>query len=443
MSESLLLQNVRVLLTQDSNRRIIRNVNVLIEDGKISKISQQPLKGEVKIDCSRSLAAPGLINSHTHIAMSLFRGVADDLPLKEWLYDRVWPMEGHLTPGMVRTGAMLGIAESIYSGITCFVDMYFYEDEIAEACVEAGVRGFLAAGYMDYGTPQKRDPDKVLSEAENYLKRWKDRNPLVVPCLGPHAPYSCSPELLEKTASLSERYDVPVHIHLAEDKDLAGQVKQKHGVTATELLRRTGLLDRRLITAHTIWVSDSDMRLLSRNNILVAHVPVTNVKMAQGIARVPEMLSHGVNVGLGTDGAGSNNLLDMFEVMKTAAIIHKQRLGDPTVLPAQKILDMATIIPARALGLPIGSIEEGREADIILVNLDRPWLTPLHNPVSQLVYSMRIGDVDTVLVAGRIVMLHGRIVTFNYEETIKKAERDALKLVEESRVESFLKQQLS
>ncbi len=441
MSESLLLQNVRVLLTQDSNRRILRNVNVLIEDGKISKISHQPLRGDVKIDCSRSMAAPGLINSHTHIAMSLFRGVADDLPLKEWLYGRVWPMEEHLTPEMVRTGAMLGIAESIYSGTTCFIDMYFYEDEIAEACVEAGVRGILAAGYMDYGTPQKRDPDKVLSEAENYIKRWKDKNPLVAPCLGPHASYSCSPELLEKTASLSERYNVPVHIHLAEDKDLSSQVRQKHGVTATELLRRTGLLDRRLIAAHTIWISDSDMRLLSRDNVLVAHIPVTNVKMAQGVARVPEMLSHSVNVGLGTDGAGSNNLLDMFEVMKTAAIIHKQRLGDPTVLPAQKILDMATAIPARALGLQTGSIEEGREADIILINLDRPWLAPLHNPVSQLVYSVRIGDVDTVLVAGRIVMLHGRIVTFDLEETIMKAERDALKLAEDSGVESFLKQQ--
>ncbi len=440
MSESLLLQNIRVLLTQDRTRKIMRNVHVLIENGKISKISRQPLKADIKIDCSRFMAAPGLVNSHTHIAMSLFRGVADDLPLKEWLYERIWPMEEHLTPEMVRTGALLGIAESIHSGATCFVDMYFYEDQIAEACVEAGVRGVLATGYMDYGTPQKRDPFKVLSEAENYVKRWKDRNPLVTPSLGPHAPYSCSPELLEKTAELSARYDIPVHIHLAEDRELADQVKRKSGVTSTELLDRTGLLDRRLITAHTIWISDSDMKLLARRSVLVAHVPVTNVKMAQGIAKVPEMLSQGVNVGLGTDGAGSNNLLDMFEVMKTAAIIHKQRLSDPTALPAQKVLDMATTIPARVLGLPTGSIEEGKDADIILVSLDRPWLTPLHSPVAHLVYSVRIGDVDTVLVAGKIVMLHGRITTFSVEDTIRKTEEDALKLVRDSGVESFLKQ---
>ena len=424
MDEPILLKNVKVIVTQDNRRRVLYDSDILIEDGIIVEVGDvKNGNSGLKLDCKDLIAIPGLLNSHSHVAMTLFRGIADDMKLKEWLFNHIFPLEEKLTPEMVKVGALLGLVEMVKTGTTTFIDMYFYMDMVAEAVLEVGIRSILSVGYTDISGSKRKSVDEAVSEAVSFVSKWKGKTRLIIPSFGPHAPYTCSYDLLERTAELSGRYEVPVHIHLAEDLELAKEVEKRYGLSPTHLMEKCGLLDRDFIGAHGIWLEDEDIRTLSRPNVLIVHVPVSNAKMGQGLAPVSRMVEMRVKVGLGTDGAGSSGVLDMFEVMKTAALLGKNSKLNPTVLPAGSILDMATVNPAKALKLNVGSIEKGKAADIVLLNLKSPWWTPLNNPISQLVYSARGTDVRTVIVDGKPVLLDGRLTNVDEYEIYEKAEK--------------------
>jgi 5-methylthioadenosine/S-adenosylhomocysteine deaminase len=368
---------------------------------------------------------PGLVNAHTHAAMVLFRGVADDLKLMEWLQKYIFPAEKiNVTAEFVRAGTRLAALEMIRSGTTTFVDMYYFEDQVAEVCKEAGLRGVLGSTLIEFPAPDNKTIPDALAYAERFLKRWGS-DPLVVPAVAPHSTYLATPETLKAARALADRYRAPILIHLSESSDEQAQVRERYGRTPTEQLQQLGILRRGVLGAHGIWLTASDRAILKEAGVGIAHCPQSNMKLASGTAPVREMLAESMRLGLGTDGAASNNDLDMFEEMLSAAFLAKHASRDPTVAPAPAVLDMATLGGARALGMEdrIGSLEPGKRADLVVVGLDEPRLHPLYDAVSHLVYVAKGADVRHVVVEGRVIMRDRRVLTLDEKAVVAEADR--------------------
>lgn len=418
------------ILTQNSSRQRFQG-DLYIEGQRIVEISKKPLsfEAEFTIDGRNKLVLPGLINTHTHIPMTLFRGYGDDMLLRNWLAERIWPVEAQLDADSIEIGTQLGLLEMIASGTTSYLDMYFFEDTIARVTEKAGMRGFLGFALIDFDTPEYESKE-LLPQAEQFVKRWKD-NPLISPVIAPHSTYSCNPETLHKSLDIATRYHVPLHTHCSETRDEIYDVEKKYGARPVQHLKQTGVLQQGTILAHCGWITKNEILDLKAAGAMVAHCPVSNMKIATGgFAPLPELLGADVPVGLGTDGAASNNTLDMFETMKFCALVHKNHRWDPTVLPAQSVVDLATRGGALCLGVQhtLGSLEEGKTADLIMVDMKAPHLTPLHDPISQLVYATRGTDVCTTIVNGKPLMLENEFLTIDLEKTLEDAQQKASEL---------------
>ncbi len=413
---------------------IIEKGLIAIGDDRLSYVgraSEAPrIRAEKVIDGRGKVALPGLINCHTHVSMALFRGVGEDQALDQWLGETIWPLEAKLKPRDIYYGALLGCLEMIKGGTTCFADMYFHEEMVAKAVEEAGLRAVLAPGIIEAGNRERGE--NFLKEGIKFAQKFhggaRDR---ISVHLGPHAVYTCSPELLKKVREEASRLGVGIHIHLAESERMVKQIKERYGLTEAELLESIGFLGSDVLAAHCIYLSTREMKLLAKHHVKVAYNPVANMKLALGIPRIGELTDLGVTVGLGTDGPASNNNLDILQNLKIAALLQKVHYMDPTILPVRRALEMATIHGAKALGLErdIGSLEAGKKADVILIDFKKPHLTPLHNPYANIVYSAHGGDVNTVIVDGKILMENREVKTLNEEEVMQKGRRAALNLL--------------
>ena len=418
----LLLKDCDWIVTQDPQRRILRNASVRIADGRIEDIGNlRPIAKDQVIDCKRKVLIPGLINTHTHLSMTLFRGYADDLELRDWLEKKIWPLEKRLTGEMCYHGAQLGSLEMTRTGTTCFVDMYFHMEEVAKAVDEAGLRAVLSAGMIDH--PEKDGIERERQYTLKFLQHLHGmKKPLLTFAVGPHSAYSCGEETLIWARDLAEKEGSLINIHIAETRGEQAQFERDGKGRVVEYLDKIGFLSERVLAAHSVWLTKSEVKTFARKGVRVAHCPVSNMKLASGgAAPIPEMWDAKVPVGLGTDGPASNNGLDMFDTMKMAALIHKNWRWDPTILDAQKVLDMATIDGARCIGLEkqIGSVEAGKSADLVLLDLKDPNLIPIHGKetvVSDLVYSANGYNVDTTIVNGEPLMVNGEFENLDPEQ---------------------------
>lgn len=423
------------IVSMDSNRTILEPGTVAIKDGKIVAAEtigfpRSELKAKETIDATGKLVMPGLINTHTHAAMTIFRGYADDLPLMEWLQNYIWPAEAkYINADTVRLGTQLAAVEMIRSGTTTFNDMYFFEDEVAKAAKEIGIRAVVGEGLLDFPTPNKKTASEGLDYTEMLIKKWRN-DPLITVAVAPHSPYTCSAELLKSAKNLSDKYGVPLHIHVSETEQELNDSRNKHGLTPFEYLDSLGFLGDNVIAAHSVHLTANDIQLIAARKVGVSHNPESNMKLASGVAPIPELLNAGAKIGLGTDGAASNNDLNMFEEMDTTAKLHKVFRKNSSVVDAKSVVEMATIGGARVLGLEkeIGSIEEGKRADVIIIDLDKPHLTPMYNPYSQIVYAVDGADVETVIIEGRIVMRDHKILTADEEKIIQDMQALAAKI---------------
>ncbi len=422
----MLVKNCDWVVTQNKKREVLRDASIFVQDGEIKQVGKN-VKGpaDSEIDGKGKIVLPGLINAHTHLSMVLFRGFADDMQLQDWLQKKIWPLEAKLNGEACYYGALLGSAEMILSGTTSFVDMYFYMEDVAKAVAESGLRGFLSYGIIDLFDSAKaqmeRDKSKKFLDFVENLN-----NPRIRFALGPHAPYTCSAETLLWAKEFAENNNAILHIHVAETRKEQADFQKQHGMRVVEYLDKIGALSRKMLAAHCVWLTKSEVGLLGKSGVAVAHCPVSNMKLASGgVAPLPEMFEAGIAVGLGTDGAASNNTLDIFETMKVCALLHKAYRWDATVLKAQKVLDLATIEGARALGVEreVGSLEVGKKADIILVNAKSPNMNPIYGEetvVADLVYSASSANVDTTIVDGNVLMQNRQIGTIDLPRIIKK-----------------------
>jgi len=413
------------IVTMDGSRRVINNGGVAVEKGRVvdvgsaADIERKYAPREV-INATGKVLIPGLINGHTHVPMTLFRGIADDLDLQEWLTRYIFPAEAkNVTEDFVRVGARLGLAEMIRSGTTTYCDMYYFEDAIADETFKAGMRGVLGETLIDFPVADNKTYEAGLVYVERFVKKWQG-NALIVPAIAPHAPYTVSEEHLKAARAFSDRTGSPIVTHISETKrEVDDSIKNK-GASPIDYLNRIGFLNEKVIAAHVVWPSEEELALLKKLGTGIVHNPQSNMKLASGVAPVPRMLRADMPVGLGTDGAASNNDLNLWEEMDTAAKLHKLISNDPKVVSAEEAFEMATIRGARALHLEkeIGSIEKGKRADLVIVDLDDLNQTPYYNIYSDLVYSAKAGDVRTVIIEGRVIMRDRRLLTLN-EETIK------------------------
>ena len=426
---SLLLKG-GLVVTQDPNRRVVRE-DLFVDGGQIAAIGDTPEDADEVLDCSGSAVLPGLINVHQHVANTLLRGIADDVPLEEMLA-KSFALDAKLTRRDVQIGALLGCLEMIRSGTTSFQDLFYWEDEVARAVRESGMRGFLSWVTLDEAyTTQHGNPVK---NAEAFVLKHRG-DPRIAPSVGVQGIYVASEETLLQAREVAVRLDVRLHAHLSETRKEVYDHLAKTGQRPAEWLDRIGFLDRRLNVAHGVWLTLNEVRILARQGVSVAHCPVSNMKLASGgVAPVPEMMREGVCVGLGTDSALSNNSADLFSEMKTAALLHKSTRWDAREMPAQRVLDMATIEAARALGVAdrIGSLEIGKRADIAVVSLQSPHTPPFDpaNVISHLVYSSRGGDVRTTIVDGQVLMAGGVVRTVDEDAILERAQETARELLE-------------
>ncbi len=415
------------VVTMDKGRRVIENGAVAIKGDKIvavgpTAVVTKNLTAKRTINARGKVIIPGLINTHTHVPMSLFRGISDDLDLNDWLTKYIFPAEAkNVDEKFVRAGTRLGLAEMIRGGTTTYCDMYYFEDAIAEETKKAGVRGVLGETIIKFPVSDNKTPEDALAYTERFIKRWKN-DPLIVPAAAPHAPYTLETATLKAIRAQSDRLNSTVVIHVAETKKERDDILAQYGKTPAAYLDSIGFLSHRTIAAHSVWLRSDEIDIYKKRGVGSAHCPTSNMKLASGVAPIPEMLAKDVAVGLGTDGAASNNDLDMWEEIDLAAKLHKLTSNDPKTLPAETAFEMATIRGARALHLEnlIGSLEIGKRADIAIVDLDSLNQTPYFNIYSALVYSTKATDVRTVIINGRLVMLDRRLLTLN--ETVIKVD---------------------
>jgi len=423
------------VITENSTRQILSPGAVAIQGTDIADVGTPEAiasryNATTTLDARDQVVLPGLINTHTHAAMVMFRGLADDLALMDWLQKYIFPAEAKaVSPEFVRIGTRLANLEMIESGTTTFADMYYFEEEAAKATRDAGLRGVLGQTVIQFPVADAKTPADALARAETYIKTFKGDS-LIVPAVAPHAMYTLDRATLFAAADLGRRYEVPVLIHLAETEDEFKTARTDHQATQTGYLESIGFFGPRTVAAHGVWVTDEDIQILKRRNVGVSHNPESNMKLASGIAPVTKYLAADVALGLGTDGAASNNDLDMFEAMRQAAFLAKVSTRDPTAVPAQTALDMATIGGARALAMDrtTGSLEPGKRADLITVSMSAARQTPMYDAVSHLVYVTRGDDVRTTIVNGKVLMQNRQVRTLNRGDVIAQAKALAQKV---------------
>ena len=417
------------VVTMEENTPVINHGAVVIKGNDIVFVGSQA-EANANYDAKRVIAGknkilmPGLINGHNHSAMVLFRGMADDLKLMTWLTEFVFPMEGQFVDAeLIRVGSRLACWEMIRGGTTTFVDMYFYPDTIAEVVDECGMRAVIAAPSIDFPSPGFKGWDDSFAAAIDFVTRWQDKNERITPAFAPHAPYTVSPEHIAEVAAQARRLNAPVSMHIAEAPTEITDIAKRYNTTPVKHVAKQGLLQTQLIAAHMVHPTTEEIALLAKHKIGAIHNPTSNLKLAAGISPVPEMLAAGVAVGLGTDGAASNNDLDMWEEIQLAALIHKNNKGDPTIMPSFTALQLATSSGARSIGQGelIGTLTVGKRADMIQIDIDSPKLTPLYNVISQLVYAVDSDDVVTSIVSGRILMENATVLTLDAQQVREDA----------------------
>jgi 5-methylthioadenosine/S-adenosylhomocysteine deaminase len=410
------------VLTMEPDCKPIKNGAVAIADGRIAAVGpaeellEMSPSGEV-LNAGNSLILPGLVNTHSHLGMTLLRGIADDLPLMQWLEQHIWPVEKeHMTRETVHLGTELAAAEQLLAGVTTTTDMYFFGDEVSTVLAEAGMRGVVAESLIGFPTPRCATTEEMLEKQRELLEAYTD-HPLITPSVAAHAPYSVSAADLVAEAELAEEYEVPMQIHLSETSWEVEKLLEEKGLSPVAYLANLGVLSERTVAAHCVHVSPEDIGLLAEFEAGVSHNPVSNLKLASGISPVPELISGGVKIGLGTDGTASNNTLDLLRDMQLAALLHKGVSRNPTVLPARTMLELVTRRGAEVLGLEkkIGTLVEGLEADLICIAIDGPHTAPMYDPLSHLVFAARASDVRHVVVRGQVVVRNRELQTLDRE----------------------------
>jgi 5-methylthioadenosine/S-adenosylhomocysteine deaminase len=424
----------RVLL-MDEKDTILPAGAVAIDGEKITAVGpreeiREHFIGRAEIDARDSLIMPGLVNGHTHAAMTCFRGIADDMELMEWLNRYIFPAEArNVDPDLVYWGSRLACAEMIRSGTTTFCDMYIFEEETARAAKEAGMRCLIGEVLFDFPSPNFKTPAEGLAYTRSLLERWAGDS-LIRIVIEPHALYTCSPALLKSSKALADEFQAPYATHLLENRSEAVQLREKFGKSALTFLEEIGWLTDRFLAFHCVCMEEEDIRRFADHGCSVIHNPESNMKLASGVAPVSAMRKQGIPMGLGTDGCASNNDLDLFREMDTAAKLAKVTALDPTILPARDVLRMATCEGARVLGLgqETGSLLPGKKADIAIIGLNKPHLTPLYNEYSHLVYAVNGSDVDTVLINGQVVMKNRKLLTIDEDEAMRRVREIAVRV---------------
>ncbi len=416
-----------IVLTVNPEFDIIYNGIICIKDGIIVRVEQHnpceklPEAAEM-IDAGGGIVMPGLINTHTHLPMSLFRGLADDLPLQTWLNDHIFPAEAsHINEESVHWGTLLSCAEMLLSGTTTCCDGYFLEDKVAKAVQTTGMRAVLGQGIVDFPAPGVPDPAENVDHARSFVDQWHGFSDRITPSVFCHSPYTCSEDTLKRAKAAASEKGILFQIHTAETRGEREQFETEHGISPVGWLDRLGILDANTLLAHAVWVDQKDMALIVKRGAKVSHNPESNMKLASGVAPVPEMLRTGITVGLGTDGCASNNNLDLFQEMDTTAKLHKVIRSDPTVMDATTVIRMATIEGAKAIGLEkkIGSIEIGKKADIIILDMQQPHLKPMYHPESHVVYAASGADVRDVIVGGDAVVKERKLCLMDIDEILE------------------------
>ena len=416
------------VVTVNADFDILQNGWVGIKDGIIEivgiKSPDDPLpNAKASINARQGLIAPGLVNTHTHLPMTLFRGLADDLPLSVWLHDYIFPSEEkYITPDSVKLGTIVACAEMIRSGTTTCCDGYFFEDAVASSVYSSGLRAVLGQGVIDFPAPGVPDPADNIKTAVAFADKWRSVSPLITPSIFCHSPYTCSLETLKKSKDAASSKGLLFQIHVAETQAERDQIRSKHQLTPIQYLNHIGVLDEDTLLVHTIWADDTDIEIIAKRDAKVSHNPSSNMKLASGIAPVVDLLNAGITIGIGTDGCASNNNLDLFQEMDLMAKLHKVKTSDPTVMDAKTVLKTATIGGARAIGLDhkIGSLEIGKSADVIIIDTEKPHLVPMYNPVSHIVYTVNGSDVRDVMVAGKVIMSDRTLLTIDVDEILER-----------------------
>ncbi len=417
------------VLTMDAAGTVIEDGAVALRGARIEAVGpsaelRERYPAAREVSAEGRIVLPGLINLHTHAPMTLFRGLADDLPLMQWLEEVIFPAEADLVDEeFVRWGTRLACLEMLRGGVTTFVDMYYFEDAIAEEAERCGIRAVVGETLIDFPAPDNKSWDEAIAYTERFVERWRGHE-RITPAVAPHAPYTVSAEHLQAAHALAATHDVPLLIHLAEDRSEIDQLLERTGMRSVEYADELGILDSRVVAAHMVWPSDGEIALLAERGVGVAHCPESNMKVAAGVAPVPKMLAAGVAVGLGTDGPASNNDLDLWSEIDTAAKIHKMVDFDPTLVSAREAVRMATIGGARALDLEheIGSLEPGKLADLIVVDPSGYHQRPLYDPFSALTYSTRASDVVMVVVHGRVLVEGGEVLNEDVDAVLERVE---------------------
>ncbi len=421
------------ILTMNDDYEIIKNGILGIKKGEIkftgSKENSPVPSAGTYINAKGGIIMPGLVNGHTHLPMTLFRGLADDLPLETWLNKHIFPAEAkHINPENVYYGSLLACAELIASGTTSICDGYFFEDYVGKAVKQAGLRAVIGQGVIDFPAPGVPDPGHNIKTAWVFVEKWKNKNPFITPSVFCHSPYTCSARTLKKAKALANEHGVRFQIHVAETKQEKKQTQAKHGMSPVAWLDSLGILDELTILVHAVWIDDNDIEIIARQKCSVIHNPESNMKLASGISPVPRILKAGIKTGLGTDGCASNNDLDLFCEMDTAAKLHKVANHNPEIMDAKTVLKMATIEGAKAIGLDhiTGSLETGKQADIIILDTKSAHLVPLFHPESHVVYCASGSDVKDVIIGGNHVFGEKKFKTIDIEKICKKIKETAL-----------------
>ena len=418
-----------IVVTMDGTRRVIDDGAVAIKGDSIVSVGpraeiEAKFKGAQMIDAKGALILPGFINGHTHVPMTLFRGLHDDVTLNDWLYKYIFPAEAkNVNEEFVRWGTRLAAAEQIRSGVTTFADMYYFEDAVAEETKKAGMRGILGETFIDFPAPDNKSEAEMLAYTEKFLRKWQG-DPLIQAAPAPHSIYTCSKKTLQDAAALARKYHAPILIHMAEMKKEWEDSEKQNGMSPTQYLDSIGVLGPDVVAAHCIFVDAADRKILAEKQVGCTHNPSSNMMIASGVSPVPEMRAAGIAVGLGTDGpAGSNNDLDLMEEIDLAAKLAKITKMDPLALNAKAVVEMATIDGARALHMEkeIGSLEAGKKADITLISLDEPNAVPMYDVYAQIAYSLKGSDVETVIIGGRVVMRERKLLTIDEPRVLEKA----------------------
>lgn len=407
----------------------VRQADIVIKDSVITQIGSGVDTAGRVIDCQNKLIIPGFVNTHTHAAMTLFRSYADDMLLMDWLQTKIWPAEENLTADDVYWGTQLAIAEMIKSGTTCFADMYFFMPDVAKAVAESGIRAMLSRGMAGVAPTA----NQALAESENFYKEWHNAaDGRITVMLGPHAPYTCPPDYLKKVTALADKLEAEIHIHLSETAGEVAECHKQYGKSPIALMQELGVLDHGVLAAHCVHVSPADIDIMKEKKVRVAHNPGSNMKLASGIAPVPDMLQAGICVGLGTDGAASNNNLDMLEEVRLAAMLHKVQRLDPLAIPAHTAVDMATAKGAEALGLGniTGKIQTHYKADLAIFDMQQPHWYPRHDRLSLLTYAASGRDVHTVIVDGKILLDNYQLTTIDEERLLSEVNCRGMRLVQ-------------